>query len=124
MLVAKAAAPWRAIGVAAVVVLVPASGEKGYCAVGTVAAFMAAGAVLLDRWLSRGHPRLRLIGFTAAAAISGALITYLTLPILPVATFATTSLPSQVPDSAEQIGWPQLVTTVESVIASLPADQR
>jgi ABC-type proline/glycine betaine transport system permease subunit len=67
---------------------------------------------------------LRLIGFTTAAAISGALITYLTLPILPVATFATTSLPSQVPDSAEQIGWPQLVTTVESVIASLPADQR
>jgi hypothetical protein len=123
---AKAAAPWRAIGIAAVVVLVlvVASGGKGYYAVGIAPPFMASGAILLDRWLVRGHRRLRAIGFTAAAAISGALIVYLTVPILPVATFATTSLPSQVPDTAEQIGWPQLVHTVEGVIAALPAEER
>jgi hypothetical protein len=123
---AKAAAPWRAIGIAAVVVLVlvVASGGKGYYAVGIAPPFMASGAILLDRWLVHGHRRLRAIGFTAAAAISGALIVYLTVPILPVATFATTSLPSQVPDTAEQIGWPQLVHTVEGVIAALPAEER
>jgi 4-amino-4-deoxy-L-arabinose transferase-like glycosyltransferase len=126
MLFAKAAAPWRAIGIAAVVVLVlvAVSGGKGYYASGIVPPFMAAGSILLDRWLARGRLRLRAIGFAAAASISGALIAYLTLPILPVATFATTTLPSQVPDSAEQIGWPQLVVTVEGVVANLPADER
>jgi hypothetical protein len=123
---AKAAAPWRTIGIAAVVVLtlVVASGGKGYYSIGTAPLFMAAGAILLDRWLSRGHARLRAIGLTVAAVISSALIVYLTLPILPVATFATTSLPSQVPDTAEQIGWPQLVETVEGVVAALPAEER
>ena len=48
----------------------------------------------------------------------------LTLPVLPVATFATTSLPAAVPDTANQIGWPQFVATVEGVVAALPADQR
>jgi hypothetical protein len=126
LLVAKAAAPWRAIGIAVVVVLVlvAVSGGKGYYAVGIVPPLMAAGAILLDRWLARGHRRLRTIAFAAAALISGALIAYLTLPILPVGTFATTSLPSQVPDSAEQIGWPQLVATVEDVVAAMPAEQR
>jgi 4-amino-4-deoxy-L-arabinose transferase-like glycosyltransferase len=126
MLFATAAAPWRAIGIAAIVVLilVAVSGGKGYYAVGVVPPLMAAGAILLDRWLARGNRRLRAMGFAAAALISGALIAYLTLPILPVATFATTSLPSQVPDSAEQIGWPQLVATVGGVVAALPADER
>ena len=126
MLFAKAGAPWRAIGIAGVVVvvLVAVSGGKGYYAVGIVPPFMAAGAVLLDRWLARGHHRVRGAGFIAAAVISGALIAYLTLPILPVATFATTSLPATVPDTAEQIGWPQLVATVSSAVAALPVDQR
>jgi hypothetical protein len=47
-----------------------------------------------------------------------------TLPILPVATYATTSLPSDIPDTANQIGWPQFVATVEGVIAALPEDER
>lgn len=46
------------------------------------------------------------------------------LPILPPATFATTSLPSQDPVLAEQIGWPQFVATVEGVVAALPAKER
>ncbi|MHB8399664.1 MAG: glycosyltransferase family 39 protein [Candidatus Limnocylindrales bacterium] len=126
MLVAKAAAPWRAIGIAAVVALalVVASGGKAYYAVGTLPPFMAAGAILTDRWLARGHFRLKAGTFIVAGAISVALIVYLTLPILPVATFATTSLPSTFPDSAEQIGWPQLVATVEGVVAALPAAER
>lgn len=126
VLFAKAAAPWRAIGIAAVavLVLVLASGGKGYYAIGSAPPFMASGAILLDRWLSRGHARLRAIGFSVAGVISSGLIVYLTVPILPVATYATTSLPSQVPDTAEQIGWPQLVETVAGVVAALPAEER
>ena len=123
---AKAATPWRAITVAAVVVLVLvlASGGKSYYAVGILPPLMAAGAILTDRWLARGHSRLRAVSFVTAAALSAALVVWLTLPILPAARFATTSLPSQDPVLAEQIGWPQLASTVETVVAGLPAGER
>jgi 4-amino-4-deoxy-L-arabinose transferase-like glycosyltransferase len=122
----KAAAPWRAIGIAALVALalVVISGGKAYYALGTAPVFMAAGAILLDRWLARGHIRLKAASFTTAAVLSGALIAYLTLPFLPLATYATTSLPSAVPDTANEVGWPQFVSTVEGVVATLPADER
>jgi hypothetical protein len=122
----KAAAPWRAIGVAALVALalVVVSGGKAYYAIGTAPVFMAAGAILLDRWLVRGHFRLKAASFATSAALSGALIAYLTLPLLPLATYATTSLPSTVHDTANQVGWPQFVATVESAVAALPADER
>jgi hypothetical protein len=126
MLAAKAAARWRAIGIAALValLLVFVSGGKAYYAIGSASVFMAAGAILLDRWLARGHVRLKLAGFGTAAVLSGALIAYLTLPILSVAAFATSTLPATVPDTANQVGWPQFVATVEGVVAALPADER
>jgi 4-amino-4-deoxy-L-arabinose transferase-like glycosyltransferase len=126
MLFAKTAAPWRAIGIAAVavLVLVVVSGGKAYYGIGIMAPFMAAGAILLDRWLASGRRRLRAMSFSAAAAISGARTVYLTLPILPPAVFAKTSLPTQDPVLAEQIGWPEFVATVEGVVAALPADER
>ena len=126
LLLAQAAARWRAIAIAAVVVLVlvAVSGGKGYYAVGIAPPLMAGGAILLDRWLARGHRRLRAASFVTAAALSGVLVALLTLPVLPVATFASTSLPSSVPTSAEQIGWPQLVAQVRQVVAALPAQER
>ena len=122
----KAAAQWRAIGIAALVglALVVVSGGKAYYAIGTMPIFMAAGAILLDRWLARGHIRVRAATFTTAAVCSGALIAYLTLPILPVATYAKSTLPATVPDVANTVGWPQYVATVESVVAEMPANQR
>jgi len=122
----KAATAWRAIGIAGLVALalVLVSGGKAYYVIGTAPLVMAAGAILLDRWLTRGHPRLRIASFAVTAALSGALIAYLTLPILPVATYAKTSLPSDVPDTANEIGWPQFVATVERVVAALPPADR
>ena len=122
----RAAAPWRAIGIAALVALalVVISGGKAYYVIGTAPIFIAAGAILLDRWLARGHYRIKAASFTSAAVLSGALIAYLTLPILPVAEFAASSLPATVPDTANQVGWPQFVATVENVVTALPADQR
>ena len=126
MLRAKAAAPWRAIGIAALVALalVVVSGGKAYYAIGSLPVFMSAGAMLVDRWLGRGHVRLKAGGFGTAAVLSGALIVYLTLPILSLADYAKSSLPATVPDTANEVGWPQYVTTVEGVVAALPADER
>ncbi len=122
----KAAAPWRPIGIAALVALalVVVTGGKAYYAIGTAPVCMAAGAILVDRWLARGHFRLKAAGYAAAAVLSGSLIALLTLPILPLASYATSSLPAAVPDTANQVGWPEFVATVERVVAALPADER
>ncbi len=126
MLVAKASAPWRAIvyGTLVALALVIVSGGKAYYAVGSAGLFMAAGALLLDRWLDRGHLRPKLALYTVAAALSVALIALLTLPVLPLATYARSSLPAAVPDTANQVGWPEFVATVERVVATLPPEQR
>jgi len=120
------ARPWRALGMASVIALgfVVITGGKAYYAIGTAPFFMAAGAILVDRWFARGHARAKAVSFAVAAALSGALVAYLTLPILPVALYAKTSLPADVPDTANEVGWPPFVATVERVVASLPADER
>src|SRR6266567_258147 len=81
-------------------------------------------ARLLDRWLARGRVRLKAASFAAAAAVSGTLIALLTLPILPVATYAKTSLPSAVPDTANEIGWPQFTRRPVEPLCILGDDQQ
>jgi hypothetical protein len=122
----RAAAPWRAIGLAAMVALalVVLTGGKAYYAIGSTCVLMAAGGIVLDRWLARSHRRLKAAAFTVAAALSGLLVALLTLPILPVATYARTTLPAAVPDTANQVGWPQFVETVQHVVKALPPVQR
>ncbi|MFI9575465.1 ArnT family glycosyltransferase [Microbispora rosea] len=126
LLRSRNAVPWRAIGIAGPValVLVVATGGKAYYAIGTAAVFMAAGSIVVDRWLVRGHAGIKGAVFTVAALVSGLLIAYLTLPVLPVATYAASTLPATVPDTANQIGWPAFVSTVKGVVAALPADER
>jgi 4-amino-4-deoxy-L-arabinose transferase-like glycosyltransferase len=126
ILAARSARPWRALGVAALVALglVVVSGGKAYYAIGSTPLFMAAGSILLDRWFERGHAPLKAAAFLVVAVISGGLIALLTLPILPVATYAASSLPAAVPDTANQVGWPQFVATVEQVVASLSPEER
>ena len=77
-----------------------------------------------DRWLARGHLRIKAGSFATAAVLSGAFLALLTLPVLSVEAFAKSSLPATIPDTANEIGWPQFVATVEGVVASLPADER
>jgi hypothetical protein len=123
---AAAAAPWRAIGMAALVTLalVFVSGGKAYYVIGSVPVFMAGGAIVIDRWLARGHGRAKGAAFVVAAALSGALIAYLTLPVLPLAAYASSSLPATVPDTANEVGWPEFVATVEGVVAGLSPEDR
>ena len=46
------------------------------------------------------------------------------LPVLPAATLATSTIPDLYAESGEQIGWPELVGTVEGVVDGLTPDQR
>ncbi len=126
LLGSRTASPWRAIGLTAPIALafVLLTGGKAYYAIGSTAVLIAAGSIVVDRWLARGHGLLRAVAFTAAVAVSGGLLALLTLPLLPVATYAKTTLPATVPDTANQVGWPQFVTTVEQVVAALPPEQR
>jgi 4-amino-4-deoxy-L-arabinose transferase-like glycosyltransferase len=126
ILVAKDAVPWRAIGYAALVALLLAvvSGGKAYYAIGSAPVFMAAGANLVDRWVSRGHAIAKGAGFGVLAVLSGASIALLTLPVLSLSAYATSGLPAAVPDVANTVGWPAFVATVEDVVKRLPADER
>ncbi len=126
VLAARNASRWRPLGIGALVALAlaVATGGKAYYALGSASLFMAAGGHVVDRWLARGHGRFKGASLLAAAALSGAFIALLTLPVLPEAVFMKSSLPAAVPDTANQIGWPQFVRTVEDVVAALPADER
>ena len=126
LLRSPASRPWRTVGYAFVVtlVLVFGTGGKSYYAVGYFPVLMAAGAIVLDGWLSRGRVRLRAGVFGVAAVGSGALVAVLVLPILPPATLATTPIPVIYKESAEQVGWPELVSAVEAAVAQLPAADR
>ncbi len=126
LLRSTATARWRVVGYAFLVTLVVVfvTGGKSYYAVGYSPVLMAAGAIALDGWLSRGRARLRAGVFGSAAAESGVLVAVLVLPLQPPATRATTPMPASYNGSAEQIGWPELVTAVEHAVATLPAAER
>jgi hypothetical protein len=126
ILFARNATPWRAIGIGALVALGLAlvSGGKAYYAIGSAPVFMAAGAIVVDRWLVRGHAIAKGAALVSAAVLSGAFIALVTLPVLPVDAYAKSGLPEAVPDVANTIGWPAFVATVQDVVDSLPPDQR
>jgi hypothetical protein len=111
-------------GFLATVALVVVTGGKSYYAVGYYPLLMAAGAIVLDGWLDRGHARLRQTTFGVVAIVSGALVAVLVLPVLPPATLARTAIPEIYKESAEQIGWPELVAAVERVASEMPAVER
>ncbi len=118
--------PWRAFAWAYVVLLVLlfASGGKGYYAAGFFGPLIAAGAVRLDGWLDRGRSGLRWTAFGLAAVASGLLVIVVMLPVIPAASLGSTFVPTLYKESAEQIGWQQLAGTVEGVVASLPLVDR
>ena len=85
---------------------------------------MAAGAIVVDQWLDRGHARAKGAVLAIAAILSGGFIALLTLPVLPLDAYARSGLPEAVPDVANTAGWPAFVSTVQGVVDALPQDQR
>jgi hypothetical protein len=126
LLRAPEAREWRPIASAYLVVLVLlfATSGKGYYALGFLPVLFAAGAIPLAGWLSRGHIVVRRVVFATAAVVSLVFVATLTLPVLPAESLATSPLPEIYGESAEQIGWPELVATVEGVADGLSPEER
>jgi 4-amino-4-deoxy-L-arabinose transferase-like glycosyltransferase len=114
---------WRALAWAYALLFIffaLTTGAKIYYLAGAYIYLLAAGAVAIDGWLATRRRRLR--DLMLATAITTAAALPLVLPVLPAADIGWTYKVNQ--ELAESIGWPQLVSTVRSVWASLPPSQR
>lgn len=88
---------------------------------------IAAGAVVIERWLSRLSVRkarvgwvVVWIGLTAGAILGAALM----MPIAPINS-GLWDVTSEVHDNfVEQVGWPDLVETVAGIYATMPEEEK
>ena len=108
----KGGRPWRPIGIAAQVAARPRRSDgKAYYAIGSAPLFMAAGGIVVDRWVSTGSRRREARRIRPRCDPLGELMALIDLPILP--SQPTPRLPSRrVPDTANEVGWPQFVAKV------------
>ncbi|PKV99973.1 dolichyl-phosphate-mannose-protein mannosyltransferase [Amycolatopsis echigonensis] len=97
-------------------------GGKPYYAVPLLLILLAAGTDPALRWLSQGGTRRRGGAWILAAA--GAVISVVIgLPVLPVAALRGPVLAFN-KDQGEQVGWPELASTVARAWQRIPPDQR
>jgi Dolichyl-phosphate-mannose-protein mannosyltransferase len=141
-----AAAPlerYRALGWAYLVALgilfwtTPGS-HKTYYIAPAYPMLLAAGAVLLERWLRRPRLRWALPAYLGLLAVTGALLAPIALPILPPAVYlrytralgvaqprlenrATNAMPQLF---ADRFGWPEMAEAVANVYNALPPAER
>ena len=96
------------------------TGAKIYYLAGAYVYLLAAGAASLDHRLGSSRARLaRLLGFVA---LSTAVSLPLALPILPASDIGWTYKINS--SLAEEVGWPEMVSSVSKVWHSLPLRQR
>jgi hypothetical protein len=85
---------------------------------------IAAGSVVVERWLAARGQVVRRVGQTLVAiglVLAWAVGTALSLPIAPIGS-GLWNVTSKVNDNfAEEVGWPDLVATVASIYHQLPA---
>jgi hypothetical protein len=115
--------PWRALVWAYGLLFVldaATTGAKVYYLVGLYVPLMAAGAVRSEGWLDARRRRVWWVG--GLAVLTTVALLPVVLPVLPAGDVGWTVGANA--ESAETIGWPQLVGTVARVWRSLPADQR
>ena len=114
---------WRALAWAYALLFIlfaVSTGAKIYYLAGTYPYLLAVGFVAADGWLAARPGRVRNLMLATALTTVAALP--IVLPVLPAADVGWTSTVNG--DSAESIGWPQLVQTVQQVWLSLPPAQR
>jgi len=126
----QAARPFRAVGIACVIVIVLqfVLGGKPYYSGGAYTFLFAAGCVPLERWLaarkaqaSRFSPAARV----GTAMLAGAVIAApVTLSVLPARALHTVPLQKINYDLGEEIAWPNLVGLVSREYHALPVAQR
>jgi hypothetical protein len=121
-----ASRPWRALGIGFLLdlALMLVANGKSYYVAGYLPPAIAAGAIPLTGWLSRGRTAARWGVFAGAAVVSGAIVAVVFLPLVPAASLGSTPIPDVYGESAAQVGWPQLASQVESVVATLSPSDR
>jgi Dolichyl-phosphate-mannose-protein mannosyltransferase len=126
LITARDARPWRSFAWAYLIALALTyqQGGKAYYMMGLIPVLFAAGSPSVAGWLGRGRRRLRLGAFGAAAAVSGAIVAVLVLPILPPQVLVSSGVHDINKESGEQIGWPELVAAVDEVVDRLPSEER
>lgn len=91
-------------------------------------ALLAAGALAIDRWLTRGDhgvlSRPRAAVATTVAALSGVFILPIALPLVPESMLDRVPVIKLNGLAAEQFGWPELTETVAGVYRKLPPAQQ
>jgi hypothetical protein len=121
------ARPYRFVGIAYVVlalVFAISAGDKSYYVAGLYAPLYGAGAVPLERWLSRHRHGIARPAALAALALTTLLLLPGAVPVLPVSALADSSINDLDPEMGEQVGWPALVRQVARVWDRIPPAQR
>jgi 4-amino-4-deoxy-L-arabinose transferase-like glycosyltransferase len=100
-------------------VLVVASGGKPYYALPLLLVLTAAGCEPLARWTRR---RWRAVTVAAAAVVAFATSALVALPVLPADSLSFVNAINE--EQGEQIGWPELTSTVAAGWSAIPPDRR
>ena len=119
---------WRALGWQYVVpfILFFVLQGRGYYLAPAYPLLFAAGAVWLEKTISRWQPRFRRLTYVAAslALFAGVAVGAVVLPIAPIHSRWWNFAVANNGDLVEEIGWPELVETVARVRDRLPPADR
>jgi 4-amino-4-deoxy-L-arabinose transferase-like glycosyltransferase len=119
--------PFRFVAIAYVVlaaVFAVSAGDKFYYAAGLYAPLYGAGALPLERWLVRHRRGIVRPAILGALGLTTLLLVPAAVPVLPVTSFADSSINDINPEMGEQVGWPDLVREVGRVWKAIPAADR
>ena len=94
---------------------------KSYYVAPILLVYLAAGCVVVDRWMTKPRRVVAVGAWVAVSAVTSAIIT---LPLLPVKDVGGSPVAALNDDALETIGWPNFVDQVAAVVATLPPDQR
>ena len=125
-LLRRGAGPARAFGYAylALLLVVLATGGKGYYAAGLMPVIVASAGIATDNWLARGRRRLRIALVSVAIGVSLVLNAINCLAITPAAQLQESGINELNPEAGEQVGWPEFQDAVRAAVGTLPPDQR
>jgi 4-amino-4-deoxy-L-arabinose transferase-like glycosyltransferase len=125
-LLRRGAGPARAFGYAylALLVLVFATGGKGYYAAGLMPVIVASAGLATDNWLARGRRRRRIALVSVATGVSLVLNAINGLAITPAAQLQQSGINALNPEAGEQVGWPEFRDAVRAAVRTLPPDQQ
>jgi len=120
------AGPARAFGYGylALLVLVFATGGKGYYTAGLLPVIVASAGLATDNWLARGRRRLRIALVSVATGVSLVLNAINGLAITPASQLQESGINDLNPEAGEQVGWPELRNAVRAAVRTLPPGQQ